>query len=227
MAGERTRHQRRVNSNSKAVQLRALTKAATHFRVARNLPTEHDSDQRYEPVHKALSHIGSVSSENLVGIVGSVEREISRHYGNRKTLSLTTKFLRLKFQSPVRIYDRQARVALKTSPNDYTEFNEAFTHQFRKHESEILRACERLGDVIRYTTMPDLCEEELEKITSSEWFAERVFDIYLWNLGNSGQIIRKLKQTDCLLRIRRNASATGRRQIRAANRSYVNRRPPP
>jgi hypothetical protein len=53
--------------------------------------------------------------------------QISSSYGDRGTLSLTTKFFWLKFRSPIKIYDSQARAALGKKLGDLDGFNDKWT----------------------------------------------------------------------------------------------------
>lgn len=169
-------------------QRHALVQAASHFRIARNLPTKFEKENswtRYEPVLSILSEMTSISSDNVEDVVEDAQREISKCYGGRKVLSLTTKFLWLKVKSPVRIYDSQARVALGTAEGDFRSFNKAFTECLYKCEGEIQRACSKLKSVIPYTADPAMSPSDVEAITSQLWFKERVLDIYLWNRGRA------------------------------------------
>ena len=91
----------------------------------------------------------------------------------------------LKFKSPVRIYDKQARIALKTKEGDFTAFNDAFSDQYADCEERIIGACSNLKNVLSYSVQPEMRQNEIEKISSEHWFRERVLDIYLWNVGNT------------------------------------------
>lgn len=170
-------------------QRQALGAAAAHFRVARNLPREYDSErglQRYQPVLDALNlkNLEVINSNNVVKIVEDTRQCISSKYGQRNVLSLTTKFLWLKFKSPVRIYDHQARIALGTPDGDFSAFNNAFTEKYAVNKNQIEKACSKLVDMVSYTVQPNIQQEELKELLSSRWFKERVLDIYLWNKGN-------------------------------------------
>lgn len=166
----------------------ALAKAGGHFRVARNLPTKFEKEKgfsRYQPVLEVLSDIDEVSVSNIADLVNQTRERISGHYGGRNVLSLTTKFLWLKFKSPVRIYDKQARIALQSEEGDYTAFDNAFSEQYSACEEHIVEACSKLKNILSYSVGPKMGQDEIENIVSKRWFRERVFDIYLWNQGNA------------------------------------------
>lgn len=175
-------------SSDTSIQREALVAAGGHFRVARNLPKKHETDmsfQRYEPVLEILNDLAPVTLDNIVDVVNDARQRISSEYGQRSVLSLTTKFLWLKVKSPVRIYDRQARIALGTPKGDYLAFNTAFTARYAESQEEIEEACSNLSNVISYTVSPSLQQGSLKNLVSFPWFRERVLDIYLWNQGNA------------------------------------------
>lgn len=176
-------------SDSKIIQQDALVKAGVHFRIARTLPTKFEEEKglvRYQPVLKVLDGIkeAEVTPDNVERVVRDAQQEISSQYGERKVLSLTTKFLWLKIKSPIRIYDRQARIALGTREGDFSAFNAEFSIRFAEFASEIDEACTRLKSVVSYSVHPKMRPSGVETLTSKQWFKERVFDIYLWNKGS-------------------------------------------
>lgn len=175
-------------SSDTDAQREALVAAGGYFRVARNLPTKYETDrslERYEPVLKILNDLAPVTLDNVMDVVNDARQHISSEYGQRSVLSLTTKFMWLKVKSPVRIYDRQVRIALGTLEGDYLAFNTAFTAQYAEYQEEIEKACDNLGNVISYSVRPNLQQGSLESLVSSLWFRERVLDVYLWNQGNT------------------------------------------
>lgn len=177
-----------LTSNDITTQRQALGAAGSHFRVARNLPIKYESErglQRYQPVLNILNELGDVTPSNVVEIVENTRQRISSEYGQRNVLSLTTKFLWLKIKSPVRIYDRQARIALGTPEGDFGAFNDAFTAKYAESQNQIEKACSSLADMVSYSVQPNMQQTELQELVSLRWFQERVLDIYLWNQGNA------------------------------------------
>lgn len=164
----------------------ALLEAGAYFRVARNLPSSHETKAgvaRYQLILEILDQLGPIDHANVVSKVMETECSISKNYGFRKVLSLTTKFMWLKARSPVRIYDRQARLALGTRDGDYQEFNEAFSEFFTAHSRQVTDSCHALRNVVNYSVKPNMTTDALEMLTSEAWFQERVVDIYLWHKG--------------------------------------------
>lgn len=173
-----------LSSSNLESRRQALVKAGGHFRVARNVPKNYDlNGKRYQAILDILSTTNDVTADNVVKVVNDVQTRISENYGNRKVLSLTTKFLWLKFKEPVRIYDNQARISLGTKENNYCTFYEAFSLCYKDKESEIIEACNRLKDAITYSVKPNMNYKDIENLVSEKWFRERVLDMYLWNNG--------------------------------------------
>lgn len=182
-----------LGSGDESRQLTALKNAGDFYRVARNLPTKHEVEKnvvRYKPVLDVLNGIQEtdLDSDNLNTLILRANGAISANYGGRETLSLTTKFMWLKFRSPVKIYDSQARTALGTKTGDIAEFNAVWTESFYEHLADIQSSCERLVQVRNYSIDPKVATPRfIEALSSQAWFQERVFDVYLWNLGVAAQ----------------------------------------
>jgi hypothetical protein len=140
--------------------------------------------RRYEPVLDALEDLGPVTSDNITNVLANAHQRISSEYGQRNVLSLTSKFLWLKFKNPIRIYDRKARIALSTEEGDYSSFYHAFSKRYAECQEQIEQACANLVNVVSYSVQPRMNRWELESLVMSPWFRERVLDIYLWNQGD-------------------------------------------
>lgn len=138
----------------------AIADAAAKFGVARTLRKQHDAT------------------------IQRISKRISKKYGRRQVLSATTKLLWLKFRSPVIIYDRQARKALKLKKVDFGEYWERWQERFKQQHAEIQDACGSLIDVLRYVIDPAVTESEVQTLSRARWFHERVFDSYLWHRGS-------------------------------------------
>jgi hypothetical protein len=170
-------------------KLTALGKAAFTYRIARNFPDKYDRKQgldRYGPVLDILDSLDAevVSSDGIVQTIEHARKRISSHYGGRDVLSATTKFLWLKFKSPVVIYDSQARLAIGTRAGDIGAYLSAWQKRYATHEQEIEAACEELPSVQRYCENQETPIEEIQYLSRQKWFKERVLDVYLWNIGN-------------------------------------------
>src|SRR5438128_3308657 len=80
-------------SQNELEQLSGLAHAAAFYRVARNLPERYDVGRRYEPVLKIIrDQQGTLSADTVLPRVKAVRDRISKEYGGRGVLSLTTRF---------------------------------------------------------------------------------------------------------------------------------------
>lgn len=179
-----------LQSGTRDEKLASLKDAAVHYKVARNLPKECDKDRglsRYEPVLEVIDEVtASHFSEDTVRLINTIQKRISINYKNRSVLSLTTKFLWLKIRDPIIIYDSQARKALKTKNGDLLGFYDAWRKEYEVHSQTITTACTNLSRVSKYSCNQKIATVEYVKFISSQtWFQERVFDLYLWKLGQS------------------------------------------
>ena len=180
-----------LNSEKIKDQSEALKKAGAYFKVARNLPRKYDEERglyRCEPVLNIVNKIPTISTESMVQTVQDVSKKIADKYKRKSAISLASKFLWLKFKSPVRIYDSQARMALESKRGDYLAFNEAYSKRYDRSEAAIVEACERLERVAAYSAEPGISKSRLNDLVSARWFRERVLDIYLWHEGQKSKI---------------------------------------
>jgi len=165
-------------------KLNALKSAGGFYKVARNLPKKFDEEKglkRYEPALEVLESTSERAlSKNTVEKILDLERKISEKYGNRSVLSLTTKFLWLKFKRPVKIYDSQARIAVGSKDGDLASFYDNWQSSFCEDKTDIEHACTKLPDLSLYVEDQEVgTQEYIKEISSKLWFQERVYDIYL------------------------------------------------
>lgn len=169
-------------------KLAALAEAAVHYSVARNLPKAFDFEKgipRYKPVLDAIDNLDPITfqGDRLIPSIVEVGSQISETYGGQDLISLTTKFLWLKMKSPVVIYDARAMKALSAKRKDIEDYYSRWRKQFASHGNEINAACELLPKAHKYSAPNAATPQYIEGIASQPWFKERVFDVYLWDLG--------------------------------------------
>ena len=180
-----------LSLDNKESKLAVLKKAASFYGIARNLPRKFEEKEdmaRYQPVLEILDEVEyNQFQTNPVERILEIEKEISKKYGHRSVLSLTTKFLWLKVKQPILIYDSQARVALGIKNGDLRTYYEKWRETFKGYQNQVENACSKLPDLHLYAIDQDLgTKEYIKDISSKSWFHERVFDIYLWSEGNRG-----------------------------------------
>jgi len=206
-----------ITNNDKDKRLEAIKKAASFYSISRNFPTKFDlteeeeeiaaksnkkikPDKRYRHVLSILEELGNdkftslMSYEKVCKRVLEIKSEISKKYSSndkeRNLISATTKFLWLKYKSPIVIYDSRAVRAITEMSGDlkvkdYKTFYDKWKEEYKNNQPDIKKACNRLYDIEDF--LPDRECEPLRNIkdwTSKPWFHERVFDIYLWEEGS-------------------------------------------
>lgn len=179
-----------LSGTNQKEKLSVLKSAGGFYRVARNIPTAFDEEigiERYQPVLDIIDNLSiDQFREDPVKRILEIEAEISNKYGNRRVLSLTTKFLWLKFKSPILIYDSRARIAVESNDGDLQGYYENWLAEFENHKEEIQSVCTRLSSLSLYAVDQSVATEEyINEISSSKWFHERVFDIHLWSKGSN------------------------------------------
>jgi hypothetical protein len=110
--------------SDKKEKLRTLAKAAVSYGIARNLRTRYDEGKgllRLDPILKIVDRLDRADfrGDKFHSSIESVRRRISQQYGGRNVLFATTKFLWLKLQSPIIIYDSRARKALEVRSGEF------------------------------------------------------------------------------------------------------------
>ena len=177
-----------LSEGDERAKLKALSKAAAAYRVARNVPKKYDvccGMPRFKPVLDIIDPLTQADfTGDRVAAITSIRDRISARYGNRDVSSLTTKFLWLKLKSPIIIYDSQARNALGTKPGDLSDFYSAWESRFASNTHNIDAACRSLVNAKQYAIDTKLATEAyIGDIASQKWFKERVFDVHLWHVG--------------------------------------------
>lgn len=175
-------------NGNKEEKLQILKSAAGFYRIARNLPAKFDEGKglvRYEPVLEIIDTVSPQDfSNNTISRIREIEKLLSKKYGGKSLLSLTTKFLWIKIKSPIIIYDSQARTAIGSENGDLESYYDAWKAAYKEKQKQIETACRKLSKLTLYTVNPNICTEYISEVSSKDWFYERVFDIYLWNKGN-------------------------------------------
>jgi hypothetical protein len=170
-------------------KLAALRTAIGQYGIARNLPLSGDEKKGLPRLKPLLDVIETVKHSDFrpdpVPAIRQVSAAISKRYGGRGKLSMTTKVLWLALKRPIIIYDSQARLALGTRAGDLEGFYAEWRRAFQTHAARIAKACEKLGKMGVYSVEDRRATPKyIHKVATTRWFHERVFDFYLWNKGN-------------------------------------------
>ncbi|ULN67218.1 hypothetical protein MID13_19105 [Vibrio gigantis] len=179
----------RISNTNKTERIKGLHDAAKYYKVTRNFKIITE-DMRFE---KALGELDLVNcpsnAEEAISTVNALSVALMNVYG-KNALSAASKFLWLKFKSPILIYDSRAYEWLKArgyqvATGDYASYYHAWNSAYSEVESDIDMAAKDLYKVKEYSQAFDYKDQCIRALTSEHWFKERIFDKYLWfNAGN-------------------------------------------
>ena len=166
--------------------LRQVRSALQYFQVARTFPGLR-SDKVVRAVANALRHVDGepqLSPEEKVLTLASQFRKSF----NRFNLAAASKLLWLKHRWPYIIYDSRAVKALRAlgcnfQNANYSEYCKCWRNQYSRRQKRINQAASRLHVVRIFLPQGHGTKAELTALASQPWFLERVFDIYLWEMG--------------------------------------------
>jgi len=173
-----------LKTASNSDRLDFLKKGATAFRIARNFKGFGDENKKNE-ILSILDKIKTPKNEedSIQTVIDfSNQLRLSELFSDKNYYSASSKFLWLKFQSPIIIMDSRTIKALdkKLKPENYKEYYSLWKTEYSKNEKEIKKCCSLLPSVKSYFYNPEM---DIIEIINSKWFLERVFDIYLWEKG--------------------------------------------
>jgi hypothetical protein len=158
-----------------------LAEVAACYGVARTLKTI-DEEFRLDGAYKALQAIEQPTEIDVVNKVVAFSHDLGRAYGSIP-LSAASKFLWMRFRSPVVIYDSVVSKWLwKTCGycyDGYANYYSLWLKKYSEFEEEIEQACAELTQIKKFTLACEVSDEQLTAWTSSRWFRERTFDHFM------------------------------------------------
>jgi len=167
-----------------------LRKALRYFQVARNFKGLKEQ-QKAEAALASLLRVRARQSLLPVERVKALADEFQGEF-QQLNLSAASKLLWLSSRKPFIIYDSRAVTALrdfykyKFDRKNYAEYCVAWRAEYTKHKGEIKAAVSRLPEVRAFMPAWPLTDDEMLRLVKASWFKERVFDIYLWEVGGDG-----------------------------------------
>lgn len=180
-------------SNNRKIRLYWLREAAAYYQVIRNFAEKYDQGERMGKALDALDELeGPITSDNVDTNVNRLAGLLKSAY--KQTLqSAASKFLWIRFRSPIIIYDERARRGLKLAAkinrlgSGYGKYRKAWLKLFEKEKTAINSAHDGLS-TLKDCAPSDKDAAQLDSLLRSPWFHERVFDKYLWWNGRSGEV---------------------------------------
>lgn len=106
----------------------------------------------------------------------------------RQLQSAASKLLWFLHQSPIVIFDSRAQATLENLTqcgklDNYVEFLRSWRDEYQRHRDAIAAACCELIHIKEWTRAADMHDGQLAALAATEWFQERVFDMYLFDNG--------------------------------------------
>lgn len=166
----------------------SIRKALTHFRVARSFAGIARPEVGNGVALLLTEYSKDITPETAPGRVSDLAK--SSKFGNefQQNISAASKLLWMCHRAPFVIYDSRALRALQRENFTLKSGNyHAYYHAWRSaYESQVKRvraAVDRLPVFVQFTVFGEHGKEELRAMVQQDWFAERVFDQYLWLKG--------------------------------------------
>lgn len=174
----------RIFSSNEEDSLSAFHSAAKYYKVTRNFPIDESEARLQGALDLVKSDSNKLVENNVCEIVNNLALEFERRYG-KNAVSAASKFLWLRHKSPVVIFDSRAKKWLsrngyKVPSNNYEGYREQWLSAFSDNSKKIKEACAALTIVRDFSMAFESSAKEVESVTTSIWFQERVFDKYLW-----------------------------------------------
>ena len=174
-------------SLSRDVRARRLMEAATYYNVIRRFP-KGSMGQVLDLLDATFGLVGPSKPHNVDLAVTALAEVFNQTFHRGIEISAASKFLWIRQQSPVVIFDSRAETCLvrlgATLDDKYGTYRTEWLKQFDEREEVIRLAC---AELIRVRTFSpdDETDENFASVTNSRWFRERVFDKFLWWNGTS------------------------------------------
>jgi hypothetical protein len=165
-----------------------IRKALTYFQVARNF-RDLKKREKTEIILTALNEVRAAQDLNAPHErVQALTIRLREHF-DQNNISAASKLLWLTYREPQLIYDSRAVKALRHhfghtfDESDYAAYSEAWRHEYAKCKLAIQKGVEQLPKGRLFMRSCALSDPELVALANEVWFTERVFDLFLWEIG--------------------------------------------
>jgi hypothetical protein len=167
-----------------------VRKALSYFQVSRNFRGIEEPG-KLAFITQSLQRVREESSSHSpLEKVNRLAELLQKEFG-QYNVSAASKLLWLSYRWPFIICDSRATKALKrdfrfkSADASYEEYVNAWRKEFAKHEGQIREAAKRLPEGRRFMRAYPSVNEGLLEMVAERWFIERVFDVLLWDVGQS------------------------------------------
>jgi hypothetical protein len=118
--------------------------------------------------------------------VDKLAMDLRKKFG-RLNISAASKLLWLTYRDPFIIYDARAVNALRRHFHHrfsaYKEYSEAWREEYANARASIRDAVNSLPKARLFMRLPPPPDQKLLRMAKETWFMERVFDVFLWEVG--------------------------------------------
>jgi hypothetical protein len=174
-----------VSSNPTEEDIR---KALSYFVVSRNFTGLRKEPQKIGIIRNALIEVRNSQQLSDGAKVERLASDLEKPF-KKRNLSASSKLLWLSLRERVAIYDSRAVKALsgkfkhKFDKRSYQEYLVAWRSQYLEMRAAIEAAVKEIPKARTFMPACPLTDEALVTLSSENWFKERVFDIFLWEVG--------------------------------------------
>jgi len=170
--------------------IKAIRDALSYFQVARNFA----GLKQPENAEFILTSLTTVRTSRVLSGPNDKVTTLAKAFNerfNRYNLSAASKLLWLSCRAPYIIYDTRAVNALigtfghNIAERDYPGYSQVWREEYERHEAAIQAAVEQLPKGRLFMRPWAVSDQELVRMAEETWFMERVFDIFLWEVGGS------------------------------------------
>jgi hypothetical protein len=164
-----------------------LSKMAMSYSISRNLAINQTEALRFATALSFLRNFkGPKTNEEVANLVCDFSITLGRVYPRQSgttpvLLSAASKFLWMRFKSPVVMYDRYAwqwvkRTGKLAAAGSYSDYLRVWRENYDSSKKLISEACLEIVPFKKFTLAESMSDEELKGIVRQAWFQERVFD---------------------------------------------------
>ncbi|MFC4311410.1 hypothetical protein ACFPN2_20085 [Steroidobacter flavus] len=166
----------------------SVRSALAYFKVSRGFAGIAKPDIGKKIASLLVDHSKRVTPKTAPTRVSELASAFERELDSNNLLSAASKLLWLRSRTPFVIYDSRAVRALsleqRFDKRNYASYSQAWKLAYRSRQADIHHALKNLPKFAHFTAAADRGETYIAEIASHEWFAERVFDQYLWLVGD-------------------------------------------
>jgi hypothetical protein len=168
-------------SRDRSIRASRLAEAADYYNIIRRFP-KGSMPQVLDLIDATFGLMGPLGVHN-VDLVVTALAQVFKQVFRGEEISASSKFLWMRQQTPVVIFDSRAerclmRLGAKLN-GKYATYRSEWLKQFDQSERDIQKACAQLVRVKDFSPS-DETDDHLIAIIGSRWFHERVFDKFLW-----------------------------------------------